>query len=176
MHGLSSCECNQLDIEDWAERKQTMATQVKAKMQRPPKGEPWTPTVDVILDPAKKKFTFESDDLPIGPNNEITFWNDGQPGFVITFHLKDPRHGYRFPETLKAALSSVDKAECPLDEGQWGQFKAKAVNNNGVDLVVRNLNETKQKFGYTLFVTDDNGQTYWPLDPVGTNENGSSKF
>ena len=151
-----------------------MATQVKPKMHRPPPGEPWTPVVNVILHPETGDFHFESDDLEIGPHNEITFENDGQPGFVITFHLKDPRHGYRFTENLKTALWSIDEAVCPEDEHHWGQFKAKAVNNNGVDLVVRNLNEHKKKFGYALLVTDDNGATFWRLDPIGTNENGNS--
>jgi hypothetical protein len=163
-----------LVTEDLDERKQTMATQVKAKLHRPPPGEPWHPVVNVVLDPDNEKFKFQSDDIEVGPNNEITFDNDGQPGFVITFHLEEPRYGYRFPEDLKAALWSIDEPECPTEEHRWGQFKAKAVNNNGIDLVVRNLNEKKRTFGYALLVTDDGGQTFWPLDPVGTNNNGST--
>ena len=39
-----------------------------------------------------------------------------------------------------------------------------------------NKNRTKQDFGYTLQVTDnDYGASYLPLDPGGTNENGSFK-
>lgn len=152
-----------------------MATQVKSKIDRPPPGKPWNVVINVTLDPNHDAFHFHSDDIEIGPNNEITFENDHQPGFVITFHLEDA-HGYRFPEDLKAALSSVDEARCPdLDEGQWGQFKAKAVNNLGEDLVVRNLNETKRKFGYSLFVTNDGGNTFWRLDPIGNNDNGSAR-
>jgi hypothetical protein len=151
-----------------------MATQVKPKMHRPPPGEPWSPLVYVILDPDEGKFHFESDDIEIGPDNEITFSNDGQPGFVITFRLKDPRHGYRFPEDLKTALWAIGEEVCPEEEHHWGQFKAKAVNDNGVDLVVRNLNEHKHKFGYSLLVTKDGGQSFWRLDPIGTNTNGDS--
>jgi len=152
-----------------------MATQATTKMHRPPPGVPWNVLINVILHPDDKTFHFQSDDVEIGPDNQITFKNDHQPGFVITFHLEEPRHGYRFPEDHKAALSSVDEARCPgVDDGQWGQFKSKAVNNLGEDLVVRNLNERQRKFGYTLFVTDDDGKTFWPLDPIGNNENGSS--
>ena len=156
-----------------------MATHVQSKsnkMKRPPPGEPWSPQVDVILDLANKKFHFESDDIEIGKDNYISFCNDGQPGYVITFHLRDPRDEYRFPEDLKAALWADDEPACPESECHWGQFKAKAVNNNGVDLVVRNLNEHKRQFGYALLVTNDGGQSFLRLDPIGGNENGPSMF
>ena len=48
-------------------------------MTHPKKGEPWTPTVDVILDLANDTFHFETDDLPLGPKNKLTFRNEGYP-------------------------------------------------------------------------------------------------
>jgi len=143
---------------------------------KPPKGEPWTPTIDVILDitdPKNKKFHFESADIDIGKDNAISFYNEDQPGFIITFRLKNPPGGYRFPENLKEALWVVEQPVCPDENNnkEWGQFKAKAVNNGGLDLVVRNLNNDQKSFGYAPRVTTD-GVEFWNLDPVGTNENG----
>lgn len=144
-------------------------------MTHPKKGDPWTPTVDVILDLANDTFHFETDDLPLGPKNKLTFRNEGYPGFVVTFHLKDPPDGYHFPEDLDEALWVSDQLACPDEPSKWAQFKAKAVVNNGLDLVVRNLNEKAKDFGYTLRVTKD-GTEFKNLDPVGGNENGSSNF
>lgn len=149
-----------------------MATKLKTKTTRPAAGDPWEATVNVILDVENHTFKFETD-LPMGPNNEISFYNDGQPGFVITYHLQDPRHGYAFPENLDEALFSTKDPVCPTSHGQWGQFKAKAVTDNGINLVVRNLNKDKHRFGYTLRVTKDGGLSFWNLDPIGGNENGS---
>jgi hypothetical protein len=144
-------------------------------MEHPKKGEPWRPTVDVILDVQNDTFHFETDDLPLGPHTKLTFQNDGYPGFTITFHLKDPPDGYRFPEDLDEALWVTDQPICPDEPCKWSQFKAKAVLNNGQDLVVRNLNEKKQEFGYVLRVTK-NGTEFMNLDPVGGNENGSTSL
>src|SRR6476661_8891157 len=127
--GRSTHASRRWDSETSFERETIMATHVQSKsnkMKRPPPGEPWSPQVDVILDPANKKFHFESEDIEIGTDNYISFHNDGQPGFVIAFHLRDPRHGFRFPEDLKAALWAVDEPACPEEERHWGQFKAKA--------------------------------------------------
>jgi hypothetical protein len=148
----------------------TLATPKKT-MPKPPPGDPWQAHVDVILDPATQTFKFETNDLPMGPDNKLFFANDGQPGFVVTFHLKDPTYGFVFPENLDEALYSVEEAKCPDEPGQWSQFHAKAVNNNGHDLVVRNHNKKKQDFGYTLLVIDDSNNC-WKLDPIGGNENG----
>jgi hypothetical protein len=145
-------------------------------MAKPKPGEPWTPTVNVILDAAGHTFHFETIDLPMGPNNELYFHNGGQPGFVITYHLQNAPDGYVFPENLDEALWSVEDAVCPAQETHWPQFKAKGVLNNGHDLVVRNLNPKKQKFGYTLRVTNDGGQSFWNLDPIGGNEDGSTSY
>ena len=149
-----------------------MATQAnKNIMKEPPKGDPWMVQVDVILDPSTRTFKFETD-LPKGEKNKLFFYNEGHPGFVITFHLKDPTYDYRFPEDLDEALFSVDEAVCPTEHGQWNQFKAKAITDNGRNLVVRNHNKDKVEFGYTLRVTQD-GTEFWNLDPIGGNENGS---
>jgi hypothetical protein len=152
---------------------QPVAVQPKPK-PHPNPGNPWTPVVDVIIDLQKDTFHFETNDLPLDPKtNKLTFYNQGYPGFVITFHLKDPPEGYRFPENLDEALWVTEQPVCPQEAGKWGQFKAKAVLNNGLDLVVRNLNEKPTDFGYALRVTND-GTKFRNLDPIGGNQNGSS--
>ncbi|HVM22937.1 MAG TPA: hypothetical protein VM308_06515 [Sphingomicrobium sp.] len=149
------------------------SVQPKSGPKEPAKGNPWKVDVLVVLDPASRTFRFETDDLPLGPDNELTFHNRGYPGFIITFRLKEPRHGYLFPENLDEALFSVDRPECPTSHGQWRQFKAKAVTENGKNLVVRNQNKDKIRFGFTLRVTNDRGATFWNLDPIAGNENGN---
>jgi hypothetical protein len=153
-----------------------MATQHNARATEPPKGEAWSALVEVILDPGTRKFHFETSDLPLDPaTNELTFHNYDHPGYVITFRLKEPNFGYAFPDDLDEALFSVDRPICPDTRGQWAQFKAKAVSDGGKSLVVRNHNKDKVRFGYTLRVTDDKGASFWNLDPIGSNENGSFK-
>ena len=143
-------------------------------MKRPKPGHPWTPTVNVILNPQDQTFQFQSDDLTVGPNNEITFNNDGQPGFRIKFHLADPRYNFRFVDDKETALWSTKEPVCPSSAGQWRQFAAESVTDDGLDLIVRNLNADKCQFGYALHVTDDQGATTWRLDPIGSNQNGNT--
>lgn len=124
-------------------------------------------------------FHFETTDLPMGPNNHLYFRNCGNDGFYVYYDIQSG--GYRFPDFgisnkwKKEALYSQAQSGCPASEGQWGQFETKDVTNSGQTLVVWNKNRTKQDFGYTLRVTNDNGASYLPLDPGGTNENGSFK-
>lgn len=139
---------------------------------------PKTVTVDVVLKPNKSPpFELETNDLPVGKDGELIFRNDHFPGFIIHFRLKHPSHGYLFPDSsipdhLDESLYSSPGASCPTSKGQWGQFKAQSVEDNGRTLVVRNMNGFKTKFGYTLRVTDDAGASYLDLDPIGGNENG----
>ena len=141
-------------------------------------GSPNHVTVDVILKPGQTPpFEFQSSDLPVGSDNSLTFANNGRPGFLIDYSLKEPTHGYRFPDNsipdnLNEALYSAEGPGCPNAKGQWQQFKAQNVKQQGKILVVRNLNECAAEFGYTLRVTDDQGASYLPLDPGGFNQNG----
>jgi hypothetical protein len=121
-------------------------------------------------------FHFETTDLPMGPNNHLYFTNCGNDGFYVHYDLQGG--AYRFPDSTinnwkKEALYSHAQSACPTAQGQWGQFETKDVLNGGQTLVVWNKNNSKQDFAYTLRVTNDNGASYLPLDPGGTNNNGS---
>lgn len=143
-------------------------------------GSPNKATVKVTLQLGQTPpFLFTSSDLPVGPNNELTFANNGNPGFLIDYELQEPTNGFRFPENsipnnLKEALYSAKGAGCPTTEGQWEQFTAQTVKQQGKVLTVRNLNDEVAEFGYTLRITNDGGATYTPLDPGGFNQNGPS--
>ena len=146
-------------------------------------GSPHHATVDVtILLGQTPNFKFESTDLTVGPNNELTFANNGRPGFWIDYRLKNPPNGYVFPDNpipnhLEEALySAVGPDGCPKTKGQWEQFAATNVKNGGKTLVVRNLNDCAAVFGYVLRVTNDNGASYLDLDPGGVNQNGSQQI
>lgn len=142
-------------------------------MKKPKPGDPWMPVVNVILHPENQTFEFQSADIDIGPKNSITFQNDGQTGFVITFRLQSPPDQYRFPENLAEALWVTEDPGCPTERNNGGgPMIAKAVNNNGMDLVVRNKNKDKEVFGFAPRVSNDGGKSFWNLDPVGTNDNG----
>lgn len=138
-------------------------------------------TIDVILQPGSKPpFRFESKDITIGPDNHITFDNDNHDGFILHYRIKGPNHGYRFPDSsipknLKEALYVARGTTCPTEECRWGQFEATDVDADGTTLTVRNRNQKAEKgdFAYTLRVTNDSGASYLPLDPGGTNNNGS---
>jgi len=144
---------------------------------------PTTPrhvTVNVILDPMSHPPSFKLEtDLPRGKgNNEIMFYNEHHPGLHVHYTLKDPAYGYVFPDApidnyLDEALWSTSDARCPTSEGQWEQFTAHSIEDSGKTLVVYNLNENVQQFGYALRVTKDGGKHYWNLDPIGGNQNGS---
>lgn len=154
-------------------------------------GDPKPVDVNVFIDDPTTdppRFRFETTQLPMGPDNHLHFANCGHPGFCIYYHLQDPTHGYLFPEAslyphppgpkdehLNQALYSAVGTNCPTSSGQWGQFKAFAVENAGRTLVVHNKNQSPASFGYTLRVTNDAGQSYLPLDPGGTNTNGPSR-
>ena len=139
--------------------------------------------VNVILHPAGSNppFHFATTDLPLGPNNVLTFVNSGHPGFHVYYDLDDSQNpGYLFPDSpipdhLGEALYSKPQAGCPNNKGQWGQFKALGVENSGKTLLVHNRNQSIVNFGYTLRVTKDGGASYLPLDPGGVNQNGPQR-
>ena len=142
-------------------------------------------TVDVtILLGQTPNFSFATNDtnIQIGPDNVITFANNGRPGFLIDYRLVNPPGGYVFPgnqvanNLAEALWSAVGPDGCPNTAGQWQQFQAKSVKSQGLILEVWNRNECEAQFGYVLRVTNDNGASYLALDPGGFNQNGSQSL
>lgn len=138
----------------------------------------WAVDVDVYLRPGGEEPPFHLEScLPKNSDGEFVFNNCGRHGFFINFRLKDPhKTGYLFPRSaqLREALWSWPRAACPPENygEQWEEFRAVKVSPDGKALLVRNLNEKKTKFGYTLRVTKDGGDSYRDLDPIGDNHNG----
>lgn len=140
---------------------------------------PWDVDVDVYLYAADHDPPFRLDSyLQSKPDGDLVFNNRRRPGFIVNFHLHDETgEGYLFPKTSDEdeALWSRMGEGCPPDHygQQWEEFKVQRIINSRQTLVVRNLNQTPTKFGYTLRVTKDDGKTYRDLDPGGDNQNGN---
>lgn len=146
--------------------------------------------VKVILDPPgnsppdRPPFHFETTDLPMGPDNFLIFRNCNHPGFLIHYHLVDTDNpGFRFPtaalfppnppkQHLSAALYCSVQPPCPTSPSKWGIFDATEVSPDGLTLKVRNLNNGRDDFWYSLRVTKDGGNKYGLLDPGAGNQNG----
>lgn len=145
--------------------------------------------VDVYIDDPKSKPPIfrvvgspkNNPPLPIGPDRELEFENNGHKGFRIHFNLQGDTHGFFFPPNSKkreAIWSEFGSEECPKGpDGVWEVFKpieVKKVAQERRTLVVHNKNECEDvgQFLYTLRVTKDKGVTYLPLDPGGNNKNG----
>jgi len=149
----------------------------------------WEAEVDVYLK-SVNPLNFElATCLPVDNAGNIVFYNNGRPGFMISFRLFDDTNngngsGYVFPnppdppnQKAKWAMWSSQGAGCPAPEcGQWPEFTTVNVKDQGTTLVVHNTNSTQTLFGYTLRVTNDNGATFVDLDPGGNNMNGSTRF
>jgi hypothetical protein len=119
-------------------------------------------------------FYFTSNDLQVGPNNHLTFKYGKKDGFKVDFVLVDPANTYVYFSDKDEALYSTSEAICPCPKGQWDQFEAMAVDNNGntgPTLTVHNKNKNQQDFGYMLRITD--GRNHMDLDPIGTNQNSN---
>ena len=131
---------------------------------------------DPDVDPPK--FHFTSDDLRVGPNNELTFKNNGHAGFTISFDLQQPSHGFQFPGNemaRQAVWSKFGERECPKSPASE-VFTEPRVSQDKLSLRVHNRNSESDTgmFGYTLRVTNDGGSNHLPLDPGGVNQNGPS--
>jgi hypothetical protein len=150
---------------------------------------PWEIDVDVYLKSVGPPADFQMKAcLPIDKTNKnLYFYNEGRPGFIINFHLYDNTNngagsGYVFPnppappnKESEWALWSRQGPGCPpKDHGQWAEFTSQNVKDQGQTLVVVNKNETVTEFGYTLRVTNDDGQKFVDLDPGGYNQNGNN--
>ena len=140
---------------------------------------PWDVDVDLYLYAEDHDPPFRLDSyLQAEPGGDLIFSNRRRPGFVVKFHLHDETgEDYSFPKPSdehEAMWSKAGEGCPPADSGQWDEFKVQRIINNRKTLVVRNLNKTITKFGYTLRVTKDDGKTYRELDPGGENQNGNS--
>lgn len=137
-------------------------------------------TVKVVLEPeSDPPFHLQSSLIK---NGKLTFKNNHFPGFVVDFTIDDPTgSGYRFPSNPTLALGArrINDVHdrCPSQGDSWQQFEPVSVSTDGKTLTVRNLNETKTQFGFTLFVTQSPNPPHGPyleLDPIGDNQNGIS--
>jgi hypothetical protein len=141
-------------------------------------GNPKNVKVEVFIDDPTStppKFHFVTNDLPMGPENHLYFSNCGNSGFHVHFKLVNPPDNYRFPKPSQKdlALASQEGLGCPAQNaGHWKEFRPLRVEPDGMTLVVHNKNSEVKQFGYTLFVTNNDGASYLELDPGGTNTNG----
>lgn len=113
-------------------------------------------------------FYFETTDLRLDPPCHLYFKRGKKNGFKIRFILQDPT--YSFGDDTDKALYSTPDPICPLDPGQWKEFRAIRIADGGQTLIVHNKNSKEQNFGYTLRITED-GVHYRDLDPIGSNQN-----
>jgi hypothetical protein len=136
------------------------------------------------IDPVtgKAKFTIKptgTDPLPTGPDGLI-FVNDHFPGFQISFVLIDDTHqNYAFPpnSSKDMAVSSVMGAnQCPPQKTSdvFQIVGVSGTNNNTLTVLNTNKDKLVGIFSYVLWITNDGGKSYVPLDPGGVNQNGPS--
>jgi len=125
-------------------------------------------------------FTVESY-LQSEPNSSnLVFYNRYHPGFDVTFHLVDETGlGYRFPQppNRQDGIWSQLGTGCPSSE-VWDIFEKHriTVGPQGGTLTAHNPNVEPAvgEFRYTLNVSRTGNPPYLPLDPGGTNNNGST--
>lgn len=129
---------------------------------------------------------------PNGPDKTLTFSNQdqngvGHNGIDVAFVLTDATGGqktYTFPpNNLKDKAVSSQLGATNLCPPQGTNEVLGAINVGGENndtLRVHNANQDQRPggpnvlgpFSYVLWVTNDNGATYKPLDPGGNNMNG----
>lgn len=113
------------------------------------------------------------------PRRHVLFFNDGRPGFNVTFRLFDNTNGgqgsgYRFAKNKDDAVWSQLGEDCPTEP--VNQVFQRPVVQDATTLVVFNPNQDPWlgEFHYTLNVSIDGDEPYVPLDPGGNNMNGGS--
>lgn len=148
--------------------------------------DPKKTTVDVTykgIDPANGKAIYDikpggTDPLPTGPDGLI-FINDHFPGFDISFVLTDQTNqNFAFPPDSKKEMAVSSQMGginlCP-PQGTLDVFTVTSVGGQKLNtLTVHNRNADKVVglFSYVLWITNDGGTRYVPLDPGGSNQNG----
>jgi hypothetical protein len=127
-------------------------------------------------------FTVESYLQSDPHSNQLIFYNRRHPGFDVNFHLIDETgFGYRFPQPAhrEDGIWSQLGTTCPTSAAPvWDVFVRDSIDVRDRGLTVRahNPNEAPAvgEFRYTLNVSRDGEPPYLPLDPGGTNNNGST--
>lgn len=117
----------------------------------------------------------EADD----PRRHVLFFNDGRPGFNITFRLFDNTNGghgsgYRFAANNDDAVWSELGQNCPT--ARINEVFEQPKVKDATTLVVFNPNQDPclGEFRYTLNVSLDGNEPYVHLDPGGNNMNGGT--
>lgn len=146
----------------------------------------WDVDVDVYLHSEKPgDFTVESYLQSDPGNDHLVFYNRNHPGFDVNFHLIDETGlGYRFPlpSHREDGIWSQLGTDCPTGaKPVWDVFEKHSIviSDQGLTLSAHNPNEGSAvgEFRYALNVSLNGNPPYLPLDPGGTNNNGStSKF
>lgn len=137
-------------------------------------------------EPDGVKFEFNKDlisSILEGKQRE-KYKNDGRPGFLIDFVIKDDDGtGLLFPKDKAEAMwvhPVADKDDpCPPRRSTWDEFRAVEVRDDGRTLRVRNCNRRTQLFKFSLnFTRDRNNPHAEPIcwDPIGDNRNGHQQL
>jgi hypothetical protein len=144
--------------------------------------EPRTRTTKIRIEEKESKpggYEFEFQTL-FGGTQRQKYENDGRPGFLIAFSIKDvDRTGLLFPKKPGDAMwvhpVEDENGPCPGAGATWPEFVAENVSADGTTLTVRNYNSCRQLFKFSLNFTRDRDNPDAPLvcwDPIGDNRNG----
>lgn len=145
--------------------------------------DPWSVDVYVYLQSGTLgDFSIESYLQSNPTSKNLIFYNRHHPGFIVNFHLIDETNsGYRFPLASNAedGIWSQMGDQCPTsDNPVWDVFTFESikVSDQGMTLSAYNPNVAPVlgDFRYTLNVSQGGTAPYLPLDPGGTNQNGST--
>lgn len=145
---------------------------------------PVTATVTILSD-NPPDFSLTSSDIPVkgtGDDAMISFNNDGNAGYEITFDLQDNTgKGYVFfqrpqnpsPDDALSVKLCSKTGHCPGPGQSWDEFKPTSVQ--GTQLVVENANSYPQYFGFAFYFSLPNeNSSSLKYDPIGDNRNGFS--
>jgi hypothetical protein len=172
-----------MDNTDVKDREHTEAGEERMSKNKVQARKSWDVIVDVYLhSEAAGDFDIESYLQSSPPSKKLIFWNNGHPGFNITFNLHDETNlGYKFvgaPNEEDSIWSQLGGTGCPGAPGAWEVFDKTSITITNAGMVMKAFNQNPSPaqgdFRYTINVTKDGGTTYLPLDPGGTNNNGST--
>ena len=135
-------------------------------------GPDFTPNFDV-------ETCLPTDFVGSDPKPHVYFFNDGRPGFNVSFRLFDNTNngegsGYRFARKAADAVWSQLGPDCPTSP--ISQIFKRPHLKDPTTLVVFNENTAPNvgDFHYSLNVSTTGEEPYVHLDPRGINMNGSS--